>query len=174
MCAPIPIALAGLAITAGSEIAGHLADKKAEGVAREASISAFLQDVSGIVSRVTEERDVAAQRIQQGFQAGRRARSTARTAAGEAGVGGFSVDLLLSDVDRQLGEFSQSNLNNLELVERQAGRELASAGARRDARIAASKAPSFLGRGIRIAGAGIQTFTQLKGPTFSAGKGGKR
>ena len=157
MCNPVLIALGSLALSAGSKIASAIGESKRASKNKEFAQEAFIADVSDIIARISEEQDAAAQKINQSFRASRKAASTARVAAGEAGVAGISVDLLLDDVARQQGEFVASVEDNLARTTRQLGREARGADIRRRSRISAVKAPSFLSTALRI-GSGVSGF----------------
>ena len=150
MCNPVAIAVIGLGLSAGSKIAQALGEKKRANKNKKNAQEAFIADISDIIARVGEEQNAASQKIQQSFKASRRAASTARVSAGEAGVAGISVDLLLDDVARQHGEFAASVEDNLALVTRQAGRARSGARIRRDSRINAVRAPSWLSTALNI------------------------
>jgi len=155
VCDPLTIAIGGLALSAGSKVASALGDKKRENANREAADEALAFDITDLLARITEEQTAAAQRVEQGSRAARRAASTARVGAGEAGVAGISVDLLLDDIQRQQGEFTSSVEQNLEATERQIGREIRGAGVRRDSRVNAVRAPSAFSTALRIGGSGL-------------------
>lgn len=161
MCNPVLIALGSLALSAGSRIASAIGESKRASENKEFAQEAFIADVSDIIARISEEQDAAAQKINQSFKASRKAASTARVAAGEAGVAGISVDLLLDDVARQQGEFVASVEDNLARTTRNLDRQIRGAGIRRDSRTNAVRAPSFLSTALRIGGSGLDFLTPI-------------
>ena len=158
MCNPLVIAAGALALSVGTKIAAAVGESKRANKNEEFAQEAFIADVSDIVARIQEEQDAAAQKINQSFKNSRQAASTARVAAGEAGVAGISVDLLLDDVARQQGEFVASVEDNLDRTERQLERQIGGAEIRKNSRVNAIKAPSFLSTALRIGGSGLEFF----------------
>ncbi len=148
-------AIVGLALSIGSGVVGAIGDNKQETANREAADAALAFDITDLLARIAEEQTAAAQRTNRGFKATRQASSTARVAAGEAGVAGVSVDLLLDDLQREQGEFADSVEQNLEITQRQVERQIRGAGARRNSRVNAVQAPSFLSTALRIGGVGL-------------------
>jgi hypothetical protein len=71
--------------------------------------------------RQREEAEASSQQISQIRKQAAEARSTARVAAGEAGVSGLSVDALLADFDRQEATSVNAVNRNRELSLRQSG-----------------------------------------------------
>ena len=70
---------------------------------REASQRAAVNQYASQQLRIQQEGEAAAQTTQDVALEGQAARSTARTAAGEAGVSGLSVNALLQDLSAQEG-----------------------------------------------------------------------
>lgn len=107
---------------------------------------------------VAEEQDVSLQAAQ--------ARSTAVTAAGEAGVSGLSVNALLDDYTGQEARFRFQSRTNLEGQRSQTERELEGAQMEGQGRVQSMKPyqlqpvqyPSLLGAGLRIGAAAAQGY----------------
>lgn len=93
------------------------------------------------------------------FEADRQARSSealARVSAGEAGVTGVSVEALLGDIDRKLGEFKVAEHKNLFMALKQLEREKVSGRTIAQGRISASPPPSPFALGLNLSAQGLQ------------------
>lgn len=164
MCDATAIALSSLVIKAGSEVAGAIGQKKKAEQNEQESNQAFLRSVADLTARVTEERQAADERIREGQQQAAAAAATARVSAGESGVTGVSVDLLLGDIERQRGEQATSVRSNLAAFERQAKREERGLEATRVSRIRSVPKPNPFLTALRIGGAGLSFATQQLAP----------
>lgn len=115
-----PALQAGLAV---ASTATSYAGQKATANAQEAAIvqaneSARVQAISDydqMTRRGQQERAAGAQRIQQAAVDGARARGAAAASAGEAGIGGLSVNSLLTDIygrEASIRDGVNQNLDN--------------------------------------------------------------
>lgn len=155
MALPLIIAAASAALKVGSELASYAGEKKEDTAKRREAVKAYQLSLSDLLARRGEERQSARQRIREGRRTATGSASLARTAAGESGVTGRSVDLLIGDIERQRGEQAESVRQNLEITERQLGRQARGLAAQRDARIRANQGPSLLATGLKIGGVGL-------------------
>ena len=92
--------------------------------------------------------------------------STARTASGEAGVAGLSIDALLRDFNASESRFREGLKDNLVISREQSKSRLKGLAANAASRIAAATPqpvpmPSFLGAALRIAKDGFDNFGRL-------------
>ncbi len=153
MALPFIVAAAATALKIGSEIASYSGEKKQAAATRRSAEKAYQVSLSDLLARRTEERMSARERILKGRRIATGSASLARTSAGEAGVTGRSVDLLIGDIARERGEQAESVRQNLEITERQIGRQERGLRAQMEARIAGAPGPSLLATGLRIGGA---------------------
>jgi hypothetical protein len=162
MCDPTAIAISSLVIGAGSKVLQHSADTKAVNKANAAN------EAGAKLSAAQASTDISLLELQQGqqtgqtiYQADRQARSTqalARVSAGEAGVSGVSVEALMGDIDRKLGEFKTAESRNLDMAVASLQREKISGRTIAQARITATHqtAPSTAALGLGIAATGLE------------------
>ena len=155
MCAPVAIAAASLAITAGGAIASHKAQGAAEKANREAAERAFKSNVKALGQQQAEIREDAAQRIFFTERQVRATRSLARVGAGESGVAGVSARAVLDDIERQGADVTR-------VTGKQAERDIAATQFAKTNqtdlmmnRISQVGKPSALATGLQIAGAGL-------------------
>lgn len=103
MCEPTTLLIgAGLAISAGSAVAGHSAQNKAEKANREAAEKAQKEAVRDINLLQSEIGQQASQQVAEGERIGQQVRGATRASGTEAGVEGRGVDELIDEVDRNI------------------------------------------------------------------------
>lgn len=166
MCTPL--ALLGFAVSAVSGVMqyqGQKAEYKAAAAAKKANDEAAQQAaVDRLASqelRRDQEEESAAQKKQEARIEGLKARSTARTAAGEAGVTGLSVDALLQDLTAQEGRYEASVDNNLKITDGYLRGEMKSTQHEAVARInsvATPTKPSFGSTLVNIFSSGVKAY----------------
>lgn len=171
MCEPTAIALGSLIIGSASAAAQHGAQASASRANRRAAIAA-MREASKDISLLQAQQTQASSRTI--FEVDRQARSTAalaRVSAGEAGVTGMSVEALLGDIDRKLGEFKTAEHKNLNMALKQLEREKLSGRTVAQGRIAAVPPPSPFALGLQIGAQGLSFWTgqiARKPPTTNA------
>lgn len=161
MCAPIAIAAASFAITAGSAIASHKAQNAAEKANREAAERARKANVRELGQQQVEVVQDAAQKLFFTQRQVRNSRSLAAVGAGEAGVAGVSAQAVLDDITREGADVTRT-------TERQAARDISALQRGKvnqtemmRNRIAQVGRGSPLATGLAIAGAGLN-FAQFQ------------
>ncbi|MFG1395867.1 virion core protein, T7 gp14 family [Roseixanthobacter pseudopolyaromaticivorans] len=115
MCLVAALPLVSAALSIGGAVAGYAGAVKQANQqnqlymdnAAEANRAAGDQ-YNALTHKRTQERAASSQQLFQNDLEGLRARSTARTSAGEAGVTGLSVDALLGDLGAQQGRKSEA------------------------------------------------------------------
>jgi len=175
MCVPL-VAAAGigfwssLAITAATTATTFLAQSAqanasaqyAQQAAANANESAREQYYLNNL-RLQQEQEAGSQQIQQKQRDALKAAATAKTAAGEAGVGGISVDALLADYYRTESQYRESVRTNIDNVGQQVFAQNKGIFAQTKDRInsAASSItpqPSIFGAGLSIAGGALSAY----------------
>jgi hypothetical protein len=147
--------------------AGQMANYKAQQqyyeqnakAARVATVNRY----ASIQNRQLQEHDAAAQQVQQSKLEAMKARSTARTAAGEAGVTGLSVEALLQDLSAQEGRYEASVAQNYQMNQQYLRGEMEATQDQGIARINSvpyPTKPSFGAALIGAFGSGIQAYAQ--------------
>ena len=133
--------------------------------------------------RQIQQREAAAQQINEVYRESRKRISTARVAGAEGGVSGSSLQALINDFHRQNLEFGTDTRRNLQFAEANIEDQLESARIGAQANIQnlqfmPAERPSFLGAALRIGGAGLGAYTQYRtnivgwGPAPDTGVGG--
>jgi hypothetical protein len=126
MCEPISLSTALTLASAGMSAAQGFMSASAQADAANAQNAAYTRNAELALAahrdaqadravRTIEEQDAAAQNL---FEAGRetsKRRATAAVSAGEAGVGGVSVENLLSEYDRAYGEYETATRRQLDM-----------------------------------------------------------
>jgi len=122
MCTPL--ALLGFAASAVSGVmqyqgakADYAAAKAHKQTNDRAAQQAAVDRYASQQLRIMQEEEAATQKKQEAKVDAMKARSTARVAAGEAGVTGLSVDALLQDLSAQEGRYDASVDNNFRITE---------------------------------------------------------
>jgi hypothetical protein len=156
MCDPVTI-IAGTsaALSIGSTVAGHKAQKKAAKENARAAGEADRLNRADLSARAVEEQQAAQSLIEEAGRQTAEQRGLATASAAEAGVTGMSVDLLLADLDRAKGVHKTSVTKNLANVEAQLGREKQGSVAQRQSRINALTGPSLGGSALQVGAAGL-------------------
>jgi hypothetical protein len=156
LCDPTAIAIGSLVLGTGGAVASHSAQAKASRENKRNAIAAMREaskDISLLQSQQTQQ---SARTI---FETDRQARSSqalAVVSAGEAGVTGVSVEALLGDIDRKLGESKVVEQRNLEMALKQLQREKISGRTVAQGRIAAVPPPSPFATALSIGAQGLQ------------------
>lgn len=113
--------------------------------------------------------DTAEKKFNNALEA-KKARSTARVSAGEAGVSGISVDALMADFSASEGRYNDALQHNFENEVVQSSFNMKGYDATRRSRIAsASKAkayeqPNYLGAALRIGGGALDSYGRYLAP----------
>jgi len=160
VCDPVSIIAGGL--TVGSKIADHYGKKKAAKANKEAANADMRLQFSDVNARQVEETKAAAAQIAAGLKQKNDAQGTALAAAAGANVSGLSVDALLNTIEGDAASYTDSVRANLDMITDQLGRERRGILAGTAQRIQSVQAPSLLGTGLRIAGAGVDIYARHK------------
>jgi hypothetical protein len=164
MCNPaVAIMAAGGAIQAGSAIAGHVAQNKAAANNRKMADEAAANDLAALSTREMQERTASVSNILSIERQVQQERASAAVMAGEAGVSGASVTALLSLIETRGGQAVSDVNTQFGYTKDQIAREAQSVGTNRKGRIAAVPKASWLQTGARLAGAGLDLYTGIKG-----------
>ena len=194
MCEPMTIAVAGLALSAASTAASMEAqqqqaesqdafNRQRQAVGTQRSLENYLNQTRQARSRQIQEREAAANEINEVYREARKRISTAQVAGAESGVAGGSLQDLLNNFQRQQLEFGTDVRRNLEFREDNIEDQLESVRIGAQANIEnlqfmPSARPSFLGAALRIGSSGLGAYNQYMqntggyGPSPGAGAGG--
>jgi len=162
MCDPATI------IGAMTSIAGA-AEQQQQAQANEKNANAsYLNDVRQLNLRQRQEEEAESQRGMEADIQTMRDSSKARTASGESGVSGLSVDALMSDILRQnLFDDTKAD-SNLGATKAQIAEQKKGAETGRQSRINSVPYPSFAGTALQIGGDAYESnpsyFKGLKNP----------
>lgn len=167
MSIPAPVlAIGTLLATAGSAVAQQMAAQqqaRQQNAVYQANAenarAGLINDYDQLTRRQIQEQDASAVRQDRARRAAREAQGTAMVSAGEAGVTGLSIDALLGDYARQGGEIAADETANLDATLDQIGAMARGAQVSAQNRINSvprSRAPGWLGTGLRIIAAGAQ------------------
>lgn len=172
MCGPLMTAVGGFLISAASTAIGFVGQQQAYSQQlqyhNENAARADADMKRGYIStqrRMIQEEAAAAGERQEVAREGRAARARAMTAAGEAGVSGLSVDALLADFYGREAEFMDRSYQQVEWSHQQLTENMHGIRSQAEDRINAVPKPvkpSFIDAGLRIAGAGLNSYTQYK------------
>lgn len=139
------------------------------------SIASMHDQHKGLQDRIRQEGEAAQTEEQRNAIEASKARATARTAAGEAGVAGLNVDALMNDFLFQETNYRSGVRRNLELSTDQLGQEMEGVRAGAQGRVNSISPylrepvsrPNYLGEALRIGGKGLAIYDQYKKPSGS-------
>jgi len=166
------IALAGLALSAASSVVGYQAQAQQakdqnemyKQNAENANRAAQNQYV-GVQQRLIQEEQAAGQEKAEVARDARAARATATVSAGEANVSGLSVQGLIQEFYGREGGFNASVDQNLKWMRAQTQNDMKGIkyGAQdRINSVPRARKPSFFDAGLRILGAGMDSYSGYK------------
>jgi hypothetical protein len=132
------------------------------------SIESMHRQQKALQERQKQEGEATVTEEARNARAAAEARATARTAAGEAGVSGLSLDALLTDFTRQESEYRYGVRRNLGISTDQLTNEMEGARAQAQGRSAAIPSlnleavngPSYLGAALRIGGDALGAYSK--------------
>jgi hypothetical protein len=152
------MAVASFAVSAASTVSGFMGQKEMyEQNAKNANESARRQYFDSNM-RILQEKQAAALNKSDVTREARAATATARVAAGEAGVSGNSVDALLSEFMGRADDYKGRVNTQTDWSIAQINREKLGIQAQAKDRINSVQRPSFLDAGLRILGAGMDSY----------------
>ncbi|WGD31652.1 hypothetical protein AncyloWKF20_07490 [Ancylobacter sp. WKF20] len=125
------------------------------------SIKAMNDEVNQINLRTQQERTAAAEEMQKNIRTVTAQKATAEATAGEAGVSGLSVDMLLGELDNAASRDRSNIQSNLDMTVAQLDQERRAAETTRDNRINSvprGRKPSGLGLAVGIGQAGLGAY----------------
>lgn len=164
MCEPATaVMVAGAVISAGVAVASHVNQNDASNRNKAASNRAAQADLDALATREGQEQRASLGNILSIEQEVAQASATASVNAGEAGVSGASVLALLSIIQTRGSEAVSGVQQGFKDTQDQIRREGAGVRATRESRIAAVPRASGLETGLRVAGAGLDAYTGLRG-----------
>lgn len=175
MCDPLSLTAASFALSAASAGGGYL-QSKANAKATEAyqkqtfEVNKSLADANAVRAyaalqrRAIEENAMASKSVQNVVDQARQAQGAARTASGEAGTSGNSVDQVYQDFARQEAEYTgtiirQRVFNTAQLEAEGKAIQLGQQAQIQNAVPQPIEQPNFLGALLRIGEAGTQAYT---------------
>ncbi|SCW77041.1 hypothetical protein SAMN02927900_04756 [Rhizobium mongolense subsp. loessense] len=115
--------------------------------------------------RMLQEQEKAGAEKADNLRDAREAKATATAAAGEAGVSGLSVDALLAEFDGRAATANDRVDQNTEWTLNQLNNEMKGIRSNAEDRINSvqrAAKPSFFDAGLRIAGAGLDSYNDYK------------
>ena len=197
MCDATVIMLAGLAITLAST--GYGLYQQSEQTAAQnkyqtrmeqardkqisenyaLSVSSANAQYRALQDRASQEGEAATQKTLEQAREGAAARSRALVAAGEAGVGGLSVNALLNDFMAQESRYRESVTTNLGYSKDQLASEMEGVRAQAQGRIASISpymrtpldTPNYFGAAMRVGGSAIDAYNKYRGPSTASTQG---
>ena len=133
----------------------------------ESALANFANQTRQARDRQIQQREAAAQQINEVYRESRKRISTAQVAGAEGGVAGASLQALINDFHRQNLEFGTDTRRNLQFAEANIEDQLESARIGAQANIQnlqfmPAARPSFLGAALRIGGAGLGAYQQYQ------------
>jgi len=165
MCDPATILSAMTTIAAASE-----QQQQAQANEKNANAS-YLNDARQLNLRQRQEEEAESQRGQEADIQAMRDVSKARTASGESGVSGLSVDALMSDILRQNLFDDTKGSTNLDATKAQIAEQKKGAKTTRQSRVNAVPYPSFAATALQLGGQAYEGGYFKKTPFKRKGKG---
>ena len=159
---------AGTIIGAMTSIVAAEEEQKQAAANEKNANAAFLNDSRQLNLRQRQEEEAESQRGMESDIQTMRDMSKARTASGESGVSGLSVDALMSDILRQNLSDDTKAASNLGATKAQIAEEKKGAETGRQSRINSVPYPSFAGTALQIGGDAYESnpsyFKNIKNP----------
>ena len=173
MSASTALQIAGTAVSFAGQQSQARASQRAADQGAQRALENYKIQTGQAYRRLGQERMAAAQEISEVARASRRAQSTATVSAGEAGVGGKSVDALLDDFERQELFYAEDVRTNLGFTEANIQDQLESIrvgtqGRIEDLQSRVIQRPSFLGAALRIGGQVADYYADIPNPDAGA------
>jgi hypothetical protein len=159
LCNPIFLTAASLAIGTASAVTGYMGQSRMADQNAEEARRAAVTNYAYTQNRISQERAAAiGQKTETAIEA-MKARSTAKVAAGEAGVVGLSVDHLMNDFAGRQGRYNDSVDTNFQMQRDYLVGEMEGQRAQAQRQINSVPKPSFLDTSLRILGVGASAAT---------------
>lgn len=167
-----PLSMIGFAIGAAQQVVSY----KAEQSAADQQNQLYRENAMRANQNARDQQFQTQQRMLQEMEQGaveksdtlreaRAAKATASVAAGEAGVSGLSVDALLAEFDNRAATANDRTDQNTEWTLNQLNNEMKGIRSTAEDRINSvqrSAKPSFFNTGLKIAGAGLDSYNDFK------------
>lgn len=139
---------------------------KVYGETAKAATENYLRTVNSLNTRFQQDTAASSEAAMQNSVQAAQARGTATTAAGEAGVEGNSVQLMLHDFSRIEASNNSNLYTNLQMEQQQIGDEMRSARAQAQSQIAQAAPspvhqPSLLGAALQIGTTAFDTVDRI-------------
>lgn len=169
MCTPIAAASFGInAASIAASYVGQSRMAKAQETYQQkqgtAALEAYRQNLAALGLKRQEDAASASDQLQQAQREAIQARSSAFTAAGEAGISGNSVDALMRDFTARELNFRSNTATNLKSRSGQIDREMLSVQAGAQSQVNQAKTPvakpSLLGAGLQLGGSALDTYSK--------------
>lgn len=168
MCEPTTIAMAALAMSAGSSIVGYQAQSNQAKVQNAVyqqnkanSYEAMRNQYLGIQNRQAQEIEAASQAIQQRSVQSMQDQARANVASGEAGVTGFSIDRIMQDIGANVSRDISTIERNRDWTMTQLSEEAKGIAASTQSRIngvSQGTSPSPWALGFQLGGAAVNAY----------------
>jgi hypothetical protein len=153
--------LVNFALNASAAVADHVAKDQAAKANKEAAEKSLAEVWKDITIRQSEEQDAASMSIMAIDRQARQADALARVSAGEAGVAGASVDMILNGITRDRSTAVQTTQRNAQMTMDQLQRDKLQAKTQADNQIAGVPGANPFLTGLRIAGAAANSAGQF-------------
>ena len=142
-----------------------MAQRQQLGTAR--AMENYQNQIKQARTRQLQEREAAANEINEVYRESRKRAASAQVAAGEAGILGGSLDAMINDFHRQHLEYGTNVRRNLEFTEANIEDQLESVRIGTQGRIEALQympvaKPSFLGAALRIGSGALNAYSTYK------------
>jgi putative ribosome biogenesis GTPase RsgA len=160
MCHPAIVPLMTLAITAASTTMSVISQKQQANATEDAMKADYdnkLQAYQEQQKQITAQESNSMVDIQREAM---RQQASLRVAAGESGVGGFSMLNILDDVYTQAGFESAKLQQNTDNAREQSARELQGIRANTQSGLNRIERPDYMGAGLQIAGSAVNTYAR--------------
>lgn len=171
MCEPASI-IAGIAAVIG--VVSTVVDAAVKGdqaeAAKKKAIESSHNGVRLLTLRQMQEQEAAKQNMFFADMDARQAQAQAAVSAGESGVSGTSVDVILDDIERQRLFANTGMENNVEGVVAQLSQEKNVVRSNAQNQIASNPPPNPWATGLRIAGTGVDAASTYYRNKPSTGK----
>jgi hypothetical protein len=159
----LPLLFGAAAVVQGiGAVLDHQAQKKQAKAVRKSALKNLDLIYDDLDARAREERAAALQQQEMVELEGGALEGQTVTSAAAANVQGATVDALLKDVQRQEAQAKLTIGTNLSNTEGQIARQKRGAIADAEAQIAGAPNPSSAALGMRLAGIGLNSYTQYR------------
>lgn len=163
MCNPVALAVAGLAVSAGGTVLGHVYQTKQANAQADAIEESSRQQMRAMAERQKQMNSAASDQMAERTRQALIERGRLRVASGESGLFDNSGRLMAESFFNEGFDIASIESNRAAAVKQS---EYEVGGIRAQAKSAANQIsrPSFIGTGLQIAGAGMDAYASTYKP----------